>query len=315
MLGLVLLVPSVLARAQQDKHVAPKVPAGRLMHLDRFPSQYVAPHSVDVWLPPDYPRRAPYAVLYMFDGQNLFGTRKGSAHSWRAAATAAKLIAHGKVRPFLIVGIANAQTLRMSEYYPQKPWQAMTPDARRKEFSQRVSGFQVLPVAPYSDALIAFITRELKPVIDKRFAVNPKREATFVMGSSMGALMAWYTLAEKPEVFGGAAALSTHWPGPYLSLDANTHDPAPASFVRYIRQHFPSPAHHRIYFDHGTRTLDADYGPIQKRVDQVLRAKGWRGNHFESRVFPGADHSEKSWAARLAIPMTFLLGQTDHACD
>jgi enterochelin esterase-like enzyme len=187
----------------------------------------------------------------------------------------------------------------------------MTPDARRTEFSQRVSGFQVLPVAPYSDALIAFITRELKPAIDKRFAVDGKREATFVMGSSMGGLMAWYTLAEKPEVFGGAAALSTHWPGPYLSLDANTHDPAPASFIAYIRRHFPSPAHHRIYFDHGTKTLDADYGPIQKRVDQVLRAKGWGGNHFESRVFPGADHSEKSWAARLAIPMTFLLGRPD----
>jgi enterochelin esterase-like enzyme len=119
MLGLVLLLPSLPARAGQGKqHVAPKVPAGHLVHLDRFPSQYVAPHDVNVWLPPDYPKHAPYAVLYMFDGQNLFGNRKGSAHSWQAAGTAAKLIAHGKVRPFIIVGIANAGTLRMSEYYP-----------------------------------------------------------------------------------------------------------------------------------------------------------------------------------------------------
>ena len=54
-----------------------QVPAGRLVHLARVPSQYVAPHDVDVWLPPDYPKQGPYAVLYMFDGQNLFGERSG----------------------------------------------------------------------------------------------------------------------------------------------------------------------------------------------------------------------------------------------
>jgi len=162
-------------------------------------------------------------------------------------------------------------------------------------------------VAPYSDALLKFMTQELKPAIDHRFAVDSRRGATFVMGSSMGALMAWYALAEYPDTFAGAACLSTHWPGPYLSLEAGSDDPAPQAFVDYIRNDFPPPADHRIYFDHGTRTLDAWYGPIQERVDHLLESKGWTGRHFESRVFPGADHSEKSWSARLAIPMTFLL--------
>ena len=286
----------------------PSVPAGRIVQLDRFPSQFVAPHNIDVWLPPGYPKQAPYAVLYMFDGQNLFGPREpGKTPSWRAAATAAKLIAAGKTRPFIIVGIWNAQSLRMSEYFPQKPWEALTAKQRRTLFSQELGTFQILPVAPYSDAFLEFVTQELKPAITRRFAVDPKPEATFVMGSSMGGLIAWYALAEYPNVFGGAACLSTHWPGPYLSLDAKTDDPAPDAFVDYIRQHFPSPAGHKIYFDHGTRTLDAYYAPIQQRVDRVLEAKGWTGTHFESRVFPGAEHSEKYWGARLAIPLTFLL--------
>lgn len=306
----VLLLGLATASCAADAADAPppSVAAGKIVRLERFPSQYVAPHDVDVWLPPDYPKQAPYAVLYMLDGQNLFGEREaGKLPSWHADATAAQLIAAGRTRPFVIVGIANAQSLRMSEYFPQKPWESLTPAQRRTLFSRRLGDFQILPVAPYSDAFLAFVTRELKPAIDRRFAVDAGPEATFVMGSSMGGLMAWYALAEYPGTFGGAACLSTHWPGPYLSLDAGTDDPAPDAFVDYIRRHFPAPGRHRIYFDHGTKTLDAYYGPIQARVDQLLRAQGWRGSRFESRVFEGDEHSEKSWAARLAIPMTFLL--------
>lgn len=304
LLGVAAMHPAHAA----DAAPAPSVPAGKIVRLDRFPSQYVAPHDVDVWLPPDYPKQAPYAVLYMFDGQNLFGERgAGKMPSWRAAATAAPLIAAGTTRPFIIVGIANAQSLRMSEYFPQRPWDSLTPAQRQTLFAQQLGTFQILPVAPYSDAFLKFLTQELKPAIDRRFAVDTGPQATFVMGSSMGGLMAWYALAEYPSTFGGAACLSTHWPGPYLSLDAKTDDPAPDAFVDYIRRRFPAPDRHKVYFDHGTKTLDAYYGPIQARVDQLLRAKGWDGSHFESRVFEGAEHSEKSWAARLAVPMTFLL--------
>jgi predicted alpha/beta superfamily hydrolase len=286
----------------------PSVATGKIERLTRFASQYVAPHDIDVWLPPDYPKHAPYAVLYMFDGQNLFGERAaGQMQSWQADVTATQLMAEGKTRQFIIVGIANAQSLRVSEYFPQKPWQSLTPAQRRMLFAQQWGDFQIMPVAPYSDAFLKFITEELKPAIDQRYAVDSAPEATFVMGSSMGGLMAWYALLEYPHVFGGAAALSTHWPGPYLSLDANTNDPAPDAFVDYIRQHLPSPNRHRLYFDHGTQTLDAFYGPTQQRVDQLLKTNGWTDSHFQSRLFEGAEHSEKSWAARLAIPMGFLL--------
>lgn len=305
-----------LATACASARAADAAPAkvtmvGSIQRLERVASQYVAPHDVDVWLPPDYPKHAPYAVLYMFDGQNLFGEREaGKLSSWQADATAARLMREGKTRPFIIVGIANAQAERMSEYFPQKPWEALTPAQRRTLFAQRLGNFQVMPVAPFSDAFLAFVTQELKPVIDERFAVDPKPDATFVMGSSMGGLMAWYAMAEYPDVFGGAACLSTHWPGPFLALDAKTDDPAPDAFVDYIQRHFPSADHHRIYFDHGTRTLDANYAPTQQRVDAWLQANGWTGRHFDSRVFDGAEHSETFWAARLAIPMSFLLAPT-----
>ncbi|CAM5180683.1 alpha/beta hydrolase-fold protein [Alishewanella longhuensis] len=40
---------------------------------------------------------------------------------------------------------------------------------------------------------------------------QPGREG-FIMGSSMGGLISWYAQTQYPQVFGGAAALSTHWP-------------------------------------------------------------------------------------------------------
>lgn len=307
LIALTLLSPALAAQAA-DAAPLPRVPVGRIVRLSRFPSQYVAPHDIDVWLPPGYPRQAPYAVLYMFDGQNLFDAgHTWNRQSWQAAATAARLIAAGNARPFIIVGIWNAQQLRMSEYYPQQPWESLTPAQRRAQLARRIWGQQVLPVAPFSDAFLEFVTQELRPAIDRRFAVSPRRSATFVMGSSMGGLMAWYALARYPGVFAGAACLSTHWPGASLSAESAQLNPSPDAFVRYIREHFPSPAHHRVYFDHGTRTLDALYGPIQLRVDRILQAKGWTGGHFDSLVFPGADHSERSWSARLAIPLGFLL--------
>ena len=316
-IGLALLVGLTALCSARGAHAhvvpLPHVSVGRIVRLRRLPSQYVEPRNVDVWLPPGYPRQAPYAVLYMFDGQMLFDAHLTWNHeSWHAARTAARLIASGKTRPFIIVGIWNTP-LRTSEYYPQKPWESLTGAQHRRLFAERFGHRPVLQVAPFSDAFLRFMTRQLKPAIDRRFAVDPRRDATFVMGSSMGGLLAWYAMAEYPQVFGGAACLSTHWPGVSLSMKPQPHNPSTAAFIRFIGKHFPSPAHHRIYFDHGTRTLDALYGPAQRRVDRLLRSKGWTGRHFESRVFPGVDHSEKSWAARLAIPMTFLLAPPPRA--
>ncbi|MDB9720763.1 esterase, partial [Winogradskyella sp.] len=45
---------------------------GDLYRVENFPSQYITPRPVDVWLPDNYSEDKKYAVLYMHDGQNLF---------------------------------------------------------------------------------------------------------------------------------------------------------------------------------------------------------------------------------------------------
>ena len=62
-----------------------------------------------------------------------------------------------------------------------------------------------------ADACLGFLAEQLKPAIDANYAARPGRDDTLLMGSSMGGLISIYALLAYPQVFGAAAALSTHW--------------------------------------------------------------------------------------------------------
>ena len=61
-----------------------------------------------------------------------------------------------------------------------------------------------------------------------------------------------------------------------------------------------------MHFDYGTGTNDGSIEPFQRKLDA---AAGPRGGAWVSRAFPGAEHSERAWQARVDIPLTFLLGR------
>ena len=66
---------------------------------------------------------------------------------------------------------------------------------------------------------------------------------------------------------------------------------------------------HRVYFEHGTETYDADCGPHQRKMDGVMRNRGFRvGEDWITRRFEGVDHPPRAWRARVHIPLKFLLG-------
>jgi len=123
------------------------------------------------------------------------------------------------------------------------------------------------------------------------------------MGSSMGGLISLYALLEQPQHFGGAAALSTHWPGGFHPAD----DSFAQAMRTYLRERLPTLGQQKIWMDHGTETLDALYPPLQREVDTVFNASPLPPAQWRSREYPGTDHSEQAWAARLADPLRFLL--------
>jgi enterochelin esterase-like enzyme len=283
----------------------PKVLQGRIERLENFKSAYVPPRHIDVWLPEGYPFNGKYAVLYMNDGQMLFdGAITWNKQSWGVAEIMGELSSTGKIPHCIVVGIWNSSGSRHSEYFPQKPFDNL-PVAYREFLKQAKlkDGTPLFAIDIRSDNYLKFITKELKPFIDLRYATLPNVQSTFIAGSSMGGLISIYAVCEYPEVFGGAACLSTHWIGAL----PDEKNPIPDVLIEYLRQKLPNPTDHRIYFDHGTETLDALYEPYQLRVDQIMIDKGYSSANWQTRKFVGEEHSEKAWRKRLHIPVKFLL--------
>ncbi len=289
----------------------PRVSSGHIERLANFRSRYIAPRHVDIWLPASYDGKTPHAVLYMHDGQMLFdATTTWNHQEWRADETASALIAEHRMRPFIIVGIWNGGDARHVEYFPQKPFESLTPEQQAAQYALRRDAERPLFIGKIdSDDYLKFLVTELKPFIDRHYTVATDRDNTFIMGSSMGGLISLYALSEYPNVFGGAACLSTHWPGSF----APDNNPLPAAFFAYLETHLPRADKHRLYFDRGTETLDSTYAELQARADALIAAKGYGAKDSMSLTFPGDEHSEKAWAGRLALPLRFLLGEATAA--
>ncbi len=265
---------------------------GTLRRYPDFASKHVAARHVDVWLPPGYEDdlAARFPVLYMHDGQNIFEPETSyTGIDWGVDEALIRLMEKDKTCAAIIVGIWNTSK-RFEEYMPQKPF--LTPRGVSVKKSLAPKDRRVL----LSDKYLTFITQELKPFIDRTYRTHATADHTYIMGSSMGGLISAYAVCEYPDVFSGAGCVSTHWPaGDGIMAD-------------YLQKALPDPQTHRFYFDYGTETLDAEYEAHQRRVDEIFRTAGYQeGETFISRKFPGADHSEKAWRARVEIPLRFLL--------
>jgi enterochelin esterase-like enzyme len=283
----------------------PQVSSGKVIRIENFNSQFVKPRNVDIWLPEGYQPKKKYAVLYMHDGQMLFdSTATWNKQEWKVDETIGKLIAEKKIKECIVVGIWSTE-LRHAEYFPQKPFESLPKNFRDSliENGKRNEGTPLFRATVQSDNYLKFIVLELKPYIDKTYSTKSDKKNTFIAGSSMGGLISMYAVCEYPNVFGAAACLSTHWPGTFTV----TNNPIPDAFINYLKNGLPNPKSNRIYFDFGTATLDNLYEPLQNKVDEVMRAKGFTNKNWTTLKFEGADHSERAWAKRLANPLQFLL--------
>jgi predicted alpha/beta superfamily hydrolase len=276
----------------------PQVSVGRIERLANFASQHVDARHVDVWLPPAYDASKRYQVLYMHDGNMLFdASTTWNKQSWDVHTTLARLIAERRVADTIVVGVWNNTGFRHSEYFPEK-FLPFVPEPTRQEFIGKA-----LRGKPRADAYLRFLVQELKPAIDKKYATLPGPESTFIAGSSMGGLISVYAMNEYPQVFGGAAGLSTHW------LGIGQHNAVfPLAAFNYLQQNLAPPAGRRLYQDHGTLELDAMYAPYQNIVNQIVRDKGYTEAQAMLRVAEGTGHNERAWAARLDEVLVFLLG-------
>ena len=282
--------------AVMAQETVPQVSTGRLEFYPEFQSKHITPRNVTVWLPEGYQVGEPCDVLYMHDGQMLFDAAVTWNHQeWQVDEVMGRLIAEGKVRRCIVVGVDNTRN-RLNDYFPSRCYEKV-PEGERAG----------VDVSQYKgDEYLRFLVEEVKPFIDNRYKPLTTREHTFVMGSSMGGLISLYALCNYPEVFGGAACMSTH-------LSMNFFDPKFKSELwaeglrDYVKEHLPSANSALLYMDGGTVELDDTYRPYQNKLNAVISGLGWDSAHFVYYLFEGHKHMETFWAERLDQPFVFLL--------
>lgn len=295
----------ILTPLPEGSGPAPQVVSGSLDRYTAHSPEVGADYTVHVWLPQEYtdnPDKT-FPVIYMHDGQNLFDPAMAAyGSSWEIDDAMTQLAGEGVIRNAIIVGVFNRGELRPSDLIPQKVLtEYMTASELAASGMPETCGRQY-----HSDAYTKFLATTLKEAIDSQYRTLPGREDTFIMGSSMGGLASLYALCEYPQIYGGAACLSTHWIG---NFDKNSTI-FPTAMLRYMKEHLPDAQTHVLYLDRGTVELDSYYENWENQARKIAGDLGYteeKGN-FSCYTDVGATHNEAYWAARADRPLHQLIG-------
>ncbi len=259
-----------------------------------FIPRELPPREVDVWLPPHDADdgTASRPVIYCHDGQNLFVpgfSFAGVPWSLHTAALAAASAAGTPVP--VVVGVWNTGEARYGEYLPPVP--ALRPTGAGE--AHLALAYSSGP-GPRADAYVRMLVDEVVPLIEAEHGIAATSRRRAVLGASMGGVVSLYAALTRPDVFGAAACVSTD-----LIVGGEP-------LVDWFAERLPAPGTTRLWLDRGTEGLDAEYGPLQERLDAALRSSGLvEGRDFATRVYQGADHSEGSWAWRSPEVLEFVL--------
>ena len=220
-------------------------------------------HRIRVYLPPGYRENTlkRYPVLYMQDGQNLFFPDEAFlGQDWQVDRTVGLLDTMSVVDDFIVVGVYSQD--RMAEY-----------------------------TQPGYEAYGASLSGEVKTRIDRDFRTLPGPMDTRVMGSSLGGVVSFFLAWEQPDVFGGAACLSSTFGYRDDLLERVLGEPR-----REVK----------LYLDSG---WPEDNYEVTLSMAMALVSRGFRyGLDLVHFAFPLAVHDEKAWGLRLHLPLQLFSG-------
>jgi len=160
--------------------------------------------TVWVYLPDNYKQVGePCPVIYMHDGQNLFYdklTAYGTA--WRADKVMDEIYA-ATGKGAIIVGVECYDRCRLSEYSPWKMSVATAIHRKKSDKSKHNRGGEG---AKYTE----FFIKNLKNTVDAKYNTAKEREATAIIGSSMGGLISCYIGLSHQRIYETMGLFSTY---------------------------------------------------------------------------------------------------------
>ena len=238
-----------------------------------YPEGYKKP--IYIWTPEGYnpaDKSKKYSVLYMCDGQNLFGNKTTlSGYEWECDETVLSLMKNGG-DGVIVVGVDNSTDKRNHE---------LTPNLGK--LSSYVSGdtsYQNGGGKVYSD----FVVNTVIPYVEKNYNVNSIRG---IAGSSSGGIEAFYIGMEHPDKFRYVGALSPA----FLLFDKPVWD-------SYLGKKDFSGEVPRVYFfcGNGNDQLEQELYKDSVLMEGWLKNHGYPADKMITVTDNDGTHSEGFWA-------------------
>ncbi len=139
------------------------------------------------------------------------------------------------------------------------------------------------------------LTREVKPLVDGELRTLADARRTGVMGSSLGGVAAFHVAWRWPRTFGLAACLSS------------TFGYRDELLARVRREGKRGREELRLYLDSGWP--NDNYEPTLAMAAALIDQGFELGTELVHFAFPLARHDERSWSARLHLPLQVFTGK------
>lgn len=251
--------------------------AGKFVDLPPIVMRGLGPRRVRAYLPAQREGDGKRAVVLLFDGQNVFGDVGSFAGGWHAHEAIDQL-GRWKPTPPLLVAIDHGNAARIDELTP---------------FSDGRRGGKL-------DLLTDAIVKQLLPRLHARFDLVYGPGGHYPGGASLGGLAALYMHMRRPDVFGGAIAMS-----PSLWFTG--------ARVEAFFKGEPNPFRSRVYLDAGALEGDGTIPRLTRQLAAQLRSRGWRAPakktdlRVDLYIDPRGRHNERCWRRHLPRALKFVV--------
>ena len=242
-----------------------------------------------VYVPEGYDKNKDrtYKVLYLNDGQNLFGDDTSGRAEWRVDEVIDSLTRQGNIEPMIVVGIDNAGQDRGKEYLP---WED-------KYLSPPISN-------PNGSNYPRFLLQEVIPFVEKNYPVKIGAANRGLGGSSYGGLITLYTALARPDEFG---QLLIESPSLYVS-DQEILKKCDSVRKKWIEKIFIGIGTNEISLpecDENNADNKMAVDDVRK-LEMIIRSSGIPEQNLRTFVENCATHNEISWSRRFPGAIIFL---------
>ena len=244
---------------------------------------------ITIWTPVGYDandKTKKYSVLYMTDGQNIFGDKLTlSGYEWEVDETVLSYMQNGG-DGIIVVGIDNSNDKRDSE---------LTPDLGDIVPEYNYGGFKNGTGKEYSD----FVVNKVIPYVEANYNTNSIRG---IAGSSSGGIESFYIGMEHMDKFDYIGAISPA----FLLYSKATWDTYLEKFDFSDSSKLP-----RIYFFNGNSpydSLEQELYPNAVAMQGWMEAKGYPSELLKTAVDNDARHNEMYWVLYFPEALAHGLG-------